>query len=80
MVVMHILAGLAVLANQHAGNHRPLNSSSGKHTSGKMVVRWFSQSFLVGSSPGSAGRRPSMKSRNDCPAALMYFPSLHAYR
>ena len=33
------------------------------------------QSDRRGFSPGSAGRRPSRKSRNDWPAASMYLPS-----
>src|SRR6056297_3385313 len=42
-----------------------------RRTSGKAVVRWSSQSAMVGYSPGSAGSLPAMKSRNDCPAASM---------
>ena len=44
-------------------------------TSGKAVVMWSDQSVIVGSAPGSAGRRPSMKSRKLWPLASWYTPS-----
>lgn len=55
-----------MLQNNGKINSYQLNCETNKkQTSGKIVVKWFSQSLRVGNSPGIQGSFPAKKSCNE---------------